>query len=167
MRAPVQLEEGCGVEDAVDLQRRRRQRWYKACHGRELPPKLSCAVAFRYVMQRPCFRGSKHFSYFYDIYFSKEFSPNKQSCLKISCVLRFQARPHPGWREKGSVPYHVPRPSPVALHCSLVDGPGFETRCCRSCPTGHDVYKGQRTVTQLRLSPSRNFIGRLSCQIGH
>lgn len=104
---------------------------------------------------------------FFDVNFSMEFSPNKQSCLKISCVLRFQARPHPGWREKGSVPYHVPRPSPVALHCSLVDGPGFETRCCRSCPTGHDVYKGQRTVTQLRLSPSRNFVGRLSCQIGH
>lgn len=118
-------------------------------------------------MQRPHFRGSKHFSYFYDIYFSKEFSPNKQSCLKIPCVLRFQARPHPGWWQKDSVPYHVPWPSPVALHGSLVNGPGFETWCCRSCPTGHDVYKGQRAVAQLCLSPSRNFVGRLSRQIGH
>lgn len=45
VRALVELKEGRGVEDAIDLQRRGQEGWCKACHGMELPPKPWCAAA--------------------------------------------------------------------------------------------------------------------------
>lgn len=65
------------------------------------------------------------------------------------------------------MPYHIPGASPAAFHGRLVDGLGLEAGGHWAGATGHHVHKGQRAVTQLRLSPSRNFIGGVSCQIGH
>lgn len=74
----------------------------------------------------------------------------------------------PGWlAREGFVPYHVPGAGPAAFHSCLVDGLGLEAWGHRSCATGHHMHKRQRAVTQLRLSPGRNFIGGVCCQIGH
>lgn len=70
-----------------------------------------------------------------------------------------------GWSSLST--YHILGASPDALHCSLIDGLGFETRSRWTDASGQDVLKGQGTVPQVCLGPGRNLIGRMSCQIAH
>lgn len=117
-----------------------------------------------------CLRGSRCFLSFFEhkIFRALQLNPYKWSCFKILLVFwGSELDPILAGEKRELVPYDILRSGPAALHCSLVDGLGFETWWCRSCPTGHDMYKRQRAVTQLRLRPSRNFIGGVCCQICH
>lgn len=56
MRAPVQFEEGCGVEDAIDLRRKSTTGTVQILPRAEAPPgNFHWLPLFRDMMQRPFF----------------------------------------------------------------------------------------------------------------
>lgn len=63
--------------------------------------------------------------------------------------------------------YHILGASPCALHSSLVDGLGFETRSRWADASGQDMLECQGTIPQVCLSPGGNLIRCVSCQIAN
>lgn len=51
-----------------------------------------------------------------------------------------------GGQQSSWLTYHIPGAGPGALHCSLINGLGFEARRGWADSFGHDMLKGQRTI---------------------